>query len=57
MRYQTMDLLIKMSRLLQHKKAATTFLVINFAHVTLVHVAAITSPKLLFVDPRVYTQL
>lgn len=36
MRYQTMDLLIKMSRLLQHKKLGTTFLVVNFHHVCLV---------------------
>lgn len=35
MRYQTMDLLIKMSRLLQHKKLGTTFLVVNFHHVCL----------------------
>ena len=36
MRYQTMDLLIKMSRLLQHKKLGTTFLVVNFHHVCMV---------------------
>jgi hypothetical protein len=36
MRYQTMDLLIKLSRLLQHKKLGTTFLVVNFHHVCMV---------------------
>lgn len=36
MRYQTMDLLIKMSRLLQHKKLGTTFLVVNFHLVCMV---------------------
>ena len=39
-----MDLLIKMSRLLQHKKLGTTFLVLNFHHVALVRVDAAAVP-------------